>query len=293
MDEISDALSNYQVNQIEVVNIKHPDNDYSEENFSKSKWKDRKVTLQVGTIDLPPTHEKYYRFQGTPIIQLDGKNLGTFSPESPKFPPGTTFEATLSPDKGGRSVMLKVDRESIRLPEIQLPAMDSPEVSQSSDLAKTGRRSIAQNDSTSQPPKLPQEWASKLETAVNNGKRDTTNAKADNWRLSLQDTLFSVVSETYKQRRSHLPSDSTQHFKFGDNQWTAYVQPNGDCFVRNESKRTVFKANVHTGEVQIPLTEQAAARFQEMIVEREKALFQSRTTFTPAPESKPRELEMV
>jgi hypothetical protein len=86
MDEISDALSNYRVNQIEVVNVKHPDNDYSEENFSKSKWKDRKVTLQVGTIDLPPTHEKYYRFQGTPIIQLDGKNLGTFSPESPKFP---------------------------------------------------------------------------------------------------------------------------------------------------------------------------------------------------------------
>ncbi|CBN53592.1 hypothetical protein [Kamptonema sp. PCC 6506] len=254
----------------------------------------------MGTIDLPPTHEKYYRFQGTPIIQLDGKNLGTFSPESPKFPPGTTFEAMLFPDKGGRSVMLKVDRESIRLPEIQLPSIDSPEVSQSSELGKTGRSAIAQNDSTPQPQKLPQERASKPETAFN-GKRDTTNAKADNWRLSLQDTLFSVVSETYKQRRcpqtaamrSHLPSDSTQHFKFGDNQWTAYVQPNGDCFVRNESKRTVFKANVHTGEVQIPLTEQAAARFQEMIVEREKALSQSRTTFTPAPESKPRELEMV
>jgi hypothetical protein len=55
----------------------------------------------------------------------------------------------------------------------------------------------------------------------------------------------------------------------------------------------VFKANVHTGEVQIPLTEQAAARFQEMIVEREKDLAQSRTILTPATESKPRELEMV
>ena len=133
------------------------------------------------------------------------------------------------------------------------------------------RSASAQNDNTPQPPKLPQQRASKPETAVN-GKRDTTNAKADNWRLSLQETLFSVVSETYKQRRyrqvatrSHLPSHSTQHFKFGDNQWTAYVQPNGDCFVRNESKRTVFKANVYTGEVQIPLTEQAGARFQEMI----------------------------
>ncbi|MGA9380690.1 MAG: hypothetical protein WBV73_18150 [Phormidium sp.] len=271
MDEICDALSNYRINQIEVVNVKHPDNDYSEVDFSNAKWQ-QKVTLQVGTIDLPPTHEKYYRFQGTPIIQLDGKNLGTFSPDSPKLPPGTTFEAMLSSDKGGRSVMLKIDRESIRLPETQLPQIDSPST-------------IAQNDNTLQP--------SKPETAVNNRKRDTTNAKADNWRLSLQDTLFSVVSETYKQRGSQLPSRNTQHFKFGDNQWTAYVQPNGDCFVRNESKRTVFKANVHTGEVQIPLTEQAAARFQEMIVEREKALSQSRTTLAPAPESKPRELEMV
>jgi hypothetical protein len=271
MDEICDALSNYRVNQIEVVNVKHPDNDYSEEDFSNAKWQ-RKVTLQVGTIDLPPTHEKYYRFQGTPIIQLDGKNLGTFSPDSPKLPPGTTFEATLSPDKGGRSVMLRIDRESIRLPETQLPQIDSP-------------AAVAQSDNTLQP--------SKPEIAVNNPKRDITNAKADNWRLSLQDTLFSVVSETYKQRGSQLPSHSTQHFKFGDNQWTAYVQPNGDCFVRNESKRTVFKANVHTGEVQIPLTEQAAARFQEMIVEREKALSQPRTTLAPVIESKPRELEMV
>lgn len=205
--------------------------------------------------------------------------------------------------------MLKVDRESIRVPEIQLPSIDSPEVSQTSDLAKPAGNAIrsairpngiAQNSSTYQPPKFQQESASKPETAVNNGKRDT-NAKADNWRLSLQDTLFSVVSETYKQRRcrqtaterSQSPSDNTQHFKFGDKQWTAYVQPNGDCFVRNESKRTVFKANVHTGEVQIPLTEQAAARFQEMIVEREKALSQSRTTLTLAAESKLRELEMV
>lgn len=272
MDEICDALSNYRVNQIEVVNVKHPDNDYSEVDFSNAKWKERKVTLQVGTIDLPPTHEKYYRFQGTPIIQLDGKNLGTFSPDSPKLPPGTTFEATLSSDKGGRSVMLKIDRESIQLPETQLPQIDSPSA-------------IAQSDNTLQP--------SKPETALNNPKPNTTNTKADNWRLSLQDTLFSVVSETYKQRGSQLLSHSTQHFKFGDNQWTAYVQPNGDCFVRNESKRTVFKANVHTGEVQIPLTEQAAARFQEMIMEREKALSQPRTTLAPAIESKTRELEMV
>jgi hypothetical protein len=270
MDEICDALLNYRVNQIEVVNVKHPDNDYSDEDFSNTKWKEQKVTLQVGTIDLPPTHEKYYRFQGTPIIQLDGKNLGTFSPDSPKLPPGTTFEATLSSDKGGRSVMLKIDRESIRLPETQLPQIDSPSA-------------IAQSDTT---PQI-------SETTVNNQKRDITNAKANNWRLSLQDTLFSVVSETYKQRGLQLPSHSTQHFKFGDNQWTAYVQPNGDCFVRNSSKRTVFKANVHTGEVQIPLTEQAAARFQEMIVEREKALSQSRTTLAPTVESKPRVLEMV
>jgi hypothetical protein len=230
MDEICHALSNYQVNQIEVVNVKHPDNDYSQEDFCKSKWKDRTVTLQVGTLDLPPTHEKYYRFQGTPIIQLDGKKLGTFSPHSPKLPPGTTFEATITLNQSGRSLMLKVDSESIQLPQTQLPPIDSPEPSHSP-------ASIVQNGS--QPPKPQQKPALKPETAVNNGKHSPATADTDNWRLSLQDLLFNVVSKTYQQRQAQLPPDSTQHFKFGDNQWTAYVQPNGDCFVRNESKRTV------------------------------------------------------
>lgn len=44
--------------------------------------------------------------------------------------------------------MLKVNRESIRLPEIQLPPIDSPEVSQSSELAKTGRSAIAPENET-------------------------------------------------------------------------------------------------------------------------------------------------
>lgn len=284
MDEICHALSNYQVNQIEVVNVKHPDNDYSQEDFCKSKWKDRTVALQVGTLDLPPTHEKYYRFQGTPIIQLDGKKLGTFSPDSPKLPPGTTFEATITLNQTGRSLMLKVDSESIQLPQTQLPPIDSPEPSHSP-------ASIVQNGS--QPPKPQQKPALKPETAVNNGKHSSTTPDTNNWRLSLQYLLFSVVSDTYQQRQAQLPPERTQHFKFGDNQWTAYVQPNGDCFVRNESKRTVFKANVHTGEVQIPLTEKAATRFQEMIMAREKALSQPQTTVMSTSESKPKELELV
>jgi hypothetical protein len=126
--------------------------------------------------------------------------------------------------------MLKVDSESIQLPQTQLPPIDSPEPSHSP-------ASIVQNGS--QPPKPQQKPALKPETAVNNGKHSPATADTDNWRLSLQDLLFNVVSKTYQQRQAQLPPDSTQHFKFGDNQWTAYVQPNGDCFVRNESKRTV------------------------------------------------------
>ena len=86
MDEISDALSNYRVNQIEVVNVKHPDNDYSEEDFSKSKWKDRKVALQVGTIDLPPTHRNITDFKALLLSSWTGKTWEHFPLKVLNFP---------------------------------------------------------------------------------------------------------------------------------------------------------------------------------------------------------------
>ncbi|NJR61005.1 MAG: hypothetical protein HC769_20555 [Cyanobacteria bacterium CRU_2_1] len=63
------------------------------------------------------------------IVQIDDKNLGTFSPDTPKLPIGSSFEANLRPE--GSSVVLKVNPDSIQLPE---PVLPSAESAQSSEL---------------------------------------------------------------------------------------------------------------------------------------------------------------
>ncbi len=35
--------------------------------------------LEIGTFELPESHPEFYRYNGIPIIQIDGKNLGTFA----------------------------------------------------------------------------------------------------------------------------------------------------------------------------------------------------------------------
>jgi hypothetical protein len=76
----------------------------------------------VGVFELPESHPEYYRYNGTPIVQIDDKNLGTFSPDTPKLPIGSSFEAKLRPE--GSSVVLRVNPDSIQLPEPILPGSE-------------------------------------------------------------------------------------------------------------------------------------------------------------------------
>jgi hypothetical protein len=62
------------------------------------------------------------------FVQIDGKNLGTFSPDTPKLPIGSSFEANLRPE--GSSVVLKLNPDSIQLPELVLPGAESAQSSE-------------------------------------------------------------------------------------------------------------------------------------------------------------------
>ncbi|MDF5724411.1 MAG: hypothetical protein PUP91_28915, partial [Rhizonema sp. PD37] len=94
----------------------------------------------------------------------------------------------------------------------------------------------------------------------------TTQINMSDWRQEMQDLLFEAVNNTYKRKIEIEPDNTeTKQFKIG-NSWTAYVQPNGDFFVRTDSKRTICKGNIHTGEEILPLTETGALQLQEMIL---------------------------
>jgi len=129
-DELSSTLENYKVEEIEVVNVTHKNNDFKDEDFSSKKWKGKTVTVEIGAIDLPESHPDHIKYQGNPIIQIDGRNLGTFSSSSPKLPIGSTFEATIEPDKEIKGKLrLQVDTESIRTISTNLVESSEPEKS--------------------------------------------------------------------------------------------------------------------------------------------------------------------
>lgn len=125
-EEVCQQLQAFQFDGIKILGIRH--NDFAGENFASKQWRNRAVSLQVDVFELPEAHPEYYRYNGTPIVQIDGKNLGTFSPDTPKLPIGSFFEAKLRPE--GSSVVLKVNPDSIQLPEPVFPGSESIQTSE-------------------------------------------------------------------------------------------------------------------------------------------------------------------
>ncbi|OUC15176.1 MAG: hypothetical protein B0A82_08510, partial [Alkalinema sp. CACIAM 70d] len=119
-EEVCQQLQAFQFDEIKILGIRH--NDFAGENFVSKQWRNQAVSLQVGAFELPESHPEYYRYNGTPIVQIDDKNLGTFSPDTPKLPIGSSFEAKLRPE--GSSVVLRVNPDSIQLPEPILPGSE-------------------------------------------------------------------------------------------------------------------------------------------------------------------------
>ncbi len=226
-EEVCQQLQDFQFAEMKVLGIKY--NDFADENFASQQWRKRSVTLEVGVFELPESHPDFYRYNGTPILQIDGQNLGTFAPDSPKLPVGTTFAATLKPE--GSSIILKVNADSIELPDVTLTESEL-----------------------------------KLDNAG-----ELRAIHREFWRQEMFDNLVEAIGITYEQRQANQSeSKEIEQFKIGG-QWTAYVQSSGDFIVRNENKRTICRGNIHTGEEIFPLSEAAASELEEMILERERS----------------------
>ena len=125
-EEVCQQLQAFQFDEIKVLGIRH--NDFAGENFASKQWRNQTVSIQVGEFELPESHPEYYRYNGTPIVQIDDKNLGTFSPDTPKLPIGSSFEANLRPE--GSSVVLKLNPDSIQLSEPVLPGAEAVQSSE-------------------------------------------------------------------------------------------------------------------------------------------------------------------
>ena len=109
-DEICQQLQTFQFDKAELIGQKH--NDFKDVDFSSRKWKGKTLTFEVGSFSSPDP-----RYNGSPIVLLDGKQLAMFSANSPKLPIGATFEATIEPSPKGSSLLLNIDPESVKLIE--------------------------------------------------------------------------------------------------------------------------------------------------------------------------------
>lgn len=109
-DQIAQRLEQMEIEPLTVLGVRR--NDFAEENFNN--WEDRSLACKVVPLALEPNHPDYLRYNGTAVIEVNGKCLGTLAPESPKLAMGSTFEATLSP-KNDKAVFLTVNQASIAL----------------------------------------------------------------------------------------------------------------------------------------------------------------------------------
>ncbi|MEP0874029.1 hypothetical protein NDA01_30465 [Trichocoleus desertorum AS-A10] len=235
-EEVCQQLQAFQSDEIKILGIRH--NNFADENFATKQWRNQTVSLQLGVFELPESHPEYYRYNGTAIVQMDDKNLGTFSPDTPKLAIGSSFEATLRPE--GSSVVLKLNLNSIQLPESALPSSESV---QSSD-----------------------------------GNRNQ-------WRKELFEGLVMAVGTTYEQCSGGA---RIAQFKLGE-QWMAYVQPTGDFIIRNESKQTICRGNLHTGDETVPLAEEYADELERMLLKQERSPQPDRPR---SPHSSPRQFSL-
>lgn len=135
-DEICQQLQNFQFDRAELIGQKH--NDCKDIDFSSREWKNRKLTFYVGSFN-----SSDLRYNGSPIVLLDGKQLAMFSANSPKLPIGATFEATIEPSSKGSSLLLNIDPKSVQLmqtvePEIQNKVTDNDVKNEQSQLDSLG-----------------------------------------------------------------------------------------------------------------------------------------------------------
>ena len=228
-EEVCDRLQSYQFDRAELVGQRF--NDYQDTDFSSPSLQGKKFSLTVTTLD-----DSGNQYDGSPIVQLKGKNLAMFSKESPKLPPGATFQATIEPGNGS-SLRLNIDPDSVALPE-----SETPEVEEDKNKITEGRLNITYN------------LSQRLKGVTPEAKPNITKKEE-----SASEVLKQAIGEAFNKTRN-------RKIKVG--KWTAFVNTkNGNYAVRDTNRKIISKGNLETGEVEKPLNKKNTQQFNKQIKE--------------------------
>ncbi|MBE9169748.1 hypothetical protein IQ238_20205 [Pleurocapsales cyanobacterium LEGE 06147] len=275
--EICQRLEEYQFTSFKLIGAKH--NDYSQVDFSDKRLHNKEFEFVVGKYNNPNDYR-----HGQPMVQLKGKDLAMFEPQSPRLPVGSIFTASIEQSKG--ALILHVKPESVRLPESTLPKRSFEK--QKVDTVKPQRKRLHRKFHLDTPSRLPMDKevngnipAKKkrnfnLDLEIPNSTAETEREPETN-----QTKTQPAIKQLLSQDASIVLHQSikSQHQKTGENQlkidskgeWTATIRGH-DCKVcapqsgslRDLQKKVVFQSNLATDKINNSLSEANAERFFKM-----------------------------
>lgn len=264
--EICQKLEEYQFTSFKLIGARH--NDYSQVDFSDKRLQNKEFEFVVGKYKNPNDYR-----HGQPMVQLKGRDLAMFEPQSPRLPVGSTFTASIEQSKG--ALILHVKPESVRLPKSELPKHKRQ---------KAEGRGQKVNTVNPQPRRIKRKFY--LDTPMN--KDIDSNIPAKKTRnFSLDFEISDPTTETNQEQKKTQPaikqllspdasmvlhqSIKSQHQKTGENrlkidskgEWTATVRGHNSK-VRDRHQKVIFQSNLATDKIDKPLSEANAERFFQM-----------------------------
>ena len=245
--EICQKLEEYQFTSFKLIGARH--NDYSRVDFSDKRLQNKEFEFVIGKYKNPNDYR-----HGQPMVQLKGKDLAMFEPQSPRLPVGSAFTASIEQSKG--ALILHVKPESVK-PEITNKHRKKHQ--RKFYLDTPMNKEINGNI----PAKKKRNFTIDFEipdlTAETNIERKTKAQPAIKQLLSPDASMVlhqSIKSQHQKTGEERLKIDSK-------GEWTATVRGHNSR-VRDRHQKVIFQSNLATDKIDKPLSEANAERFFQM-----------------------------
>lgn len=249
--------------QVGAIGLGH--GDFAEEDFSDTKWSEP-VTVEVGTLvkDRNENLANYYRYHGAPALMVDGQVLGTFKPELPKLPIGSTFEATIESD-GKNSAILTIVEGSVQVPQ-PTEVVEPEQPWQVQVLQFESTATIEPQPTVTAPPVEVVQVSERSKEVVAVASVTPQSAPVG---TKMTENLLVSVASVYEEIKAEMQVAENTTIEIDDRLgWLAHVRRDGDVTIRDESgdrPRIIAKFNIYTNEVIKPLSNEQGAHFHEVI----------------------------
>ena len=199
------------------------------------------------------------------MVQLKGKDLAMFEPQSPRLPVGSTFIASIEQSKG--ALILHVKPESVRLSESELPK-------QSFERKKLERKfyldiplpGIMNQGINGNIPVTKKRRNFSLDIKIPNSTVEISQSqKKPQTQPAIKQLLSPSVSIVLHQSiKSQYQKTGEERLKIDTyGEWSATIKGH-NCQVHNHHKKLVFQSNLVTDKIVKHLTETNAKQFIKM-----------------------------